>query len=219
MTKLQEFYFNLRYKNRIEATQKYLKESEKIKNKKEKKEFLISKKKSVNLNYRVNKNFIKSELFKLTNDEKNIDNLYKELISFFQEYHELYTKYYNEERSDLFADFYGFIQWYKKYKGVCGYCGITAKELETIAIKRGDELARLGFIAKKTKNFTLNGKQKRSSGELEIERKDSLSNKYTYENSIFACPICNNAKSNLINEKDWRSIFVPAVIKFYEAQK
>jgi len=56
---------------------------------------------------------------------------------------------------------------------------------------------------------------KRSSGTLEIERLDS-SVGYSEKNMILACPLCNNAKSNLIDEISWRELFVPAMKAYYE---
>lgn len=62
----------------------------------------------------------------------------------------------------------------------------------------------------------LNDAVKRSSGTLEIERRDSSSNSYSRDNIILACPLCNNAKSNLIDEKNWRELFVEPMRKYYK---
>jgi len=31
----------------------------------------------------------------------------------------------------------------------------------------------------------------------------------------YLCPLCNNAKSNLIDEESWRKLFVPAMKEYY----
>jgi hypothetical protein len=69
--------------------------------------------------------------------------------------------------------------------------------------------------------LTLNQKTKRKNGILEIEQKTPINEteKKVYSdfnNLILACPLCNNAKSNLIDESSWREIFVEPMRGYYE---
>ena len=94
---------------------------------------------------------------------------------------------YTEEREEGFKSIVKFYDWYKEQPQVCGYCYISQKELYEL------------FTKDENKKLPLNDAIKRSYGTLEIERKDSTTNTYDDTNSILACPLCNNAKSNLIN--------------------
>jgi hypothetical protein len=145
---------------------------------------------------------------------KSLDDFYKEelnisteelikLRNYFKKFNELYTKYYNEQRKELFENPNEFLKWYDEQNEQCNYCEITQSELHIIVDKRG-------------KNLTLNNKTKRSKGTLEIERKNAEIG-YIFDNCILACPFCNNAKSNLISEEDWRTFFVPAMKNYLKS--
>ena len=143
-------------------------------------------------------------------DEIKLDeNELKEIRKHFEEYKKLFDAYINEERKELFKKHDAFMSWYndkknKKNEIKCGYCKITESQLKQLVKLRGD-------------NLTLNGKQKRSKGTMEIEKMDSNGD-YTYENCIMACPLCNNAKSNLISDEDWRRFFVEPMKKYYDKE-
>lgn len=125
-----------------------------------------------------------------------------DLRSDFKQFNSLYSKYYNSAREDLFADSDKFMEWFIKQNDECNYCKLSQGDL-------------LKIVEKRNGNLTLNKKTKRSKGTLEIEKLDPEKG-YTYENSVLACPFCNNAKSNLISETDWRDFFVPSVQSFIE---
>ena len=152
----------------------------------------------------INKNYIKDEL-----DKQNLD--YESCIEAFNEkypkYKEYYDLYYNESRASFFANPDALLKWFKKQDNRCGYCGVKQEDLKKLAESRG---------TLNKPNITLNGKTKRSKGTLEIEKKDP-SQGYTYENCILACPLCNNAKSNLIDENGWCTYFVPSMQNYYES--
>lgn len=112
---------------------------------------------------------------------------------------------FTKNREEGFSDIVTFYNWYKKQPQVCGYCGISQGELREL------------FTKDENKKLPLNGAKKRSSGTLEIERIDSSENEYNEKNCILACPLCNNAKSNLIDEDKWRELFVPGMRKYYES--
>jgi len=134
-------------------------------------------------------------------DRKRVQELYKEIENdrvYIQKIRQKFTS----ARKKEFHDFKEFYNWYKEQKQECEYCGITQEELSRL-------------FDKEKRVLPLNDKEKRASGTLEIERKDSINNKYSTENIILACPLCNNAKSNLIDEENWREIFVPSMKKYY----
>lgn len=117
-----------------------------------------------------------------------------------------------ENNGKTFKDFYS---WYKKEdaKGLCGYCGVTQTEL--MKLFAGDETRVLPYLSK---DRDASKRAKRSSGSLEIERLNSAQG-YGYGedlNIILACPLCNNAKSNLIDEDSWVELFVPAMNQYYK---
>jgi len=133
-------------------------------------------------------------------DKERLD----ELRERFKKFNDLYTNYFNEDRRTMFQDYNGFMDWYEKQKDCCHYCEITKTELSKIVERRGG-------------NLTLNGKTKRSKGTLEIEKLEPNKG-YTFLNTVLACPFCNNAKSNLISEKDWKCYFKPVMKKYLQSQ-
>ena len=146
--------------------------------------------------YKALEDFYTEEL-KISKDEL------KSLEKSFSDYKVLQDKYYrkNIKRKEIFSQPKRILEWYREQNEQCQYCGITQQELYEIVDKYG--------------NLTLNGGTKRSKGTLEIEKRDS-SKEYTFTNIILACPLCNNAKSNLIDEDSWRDLFVKPMRKFYE---
>ena len=141
---------------------------------------------------------------------KSIDHFYMEKLQINKEqlldlwnefvpYNDLYRKYRqnNISRDELFRDYTKLLKWHKDQNDRCNYCETTQDDLQKIVIGRNG-------------NLTLNQKTKRSKGTLEIEKLDPDEG-YTFENSVLACPFCNNAKSNLISAADWRKYFAPAM--------
>lgn len=139
----------------------------------------------------------------------DVQQLYKQCKTETDEIQKVRNKFTNKRVEDNNNDFKVFFDWYKQEskKGTCGYCGISQEELNIIFKK--EKILPLKRLSPST------NKRKRSSGSLEIERKDSEGNSYHISNLILACPLCNNAKSNLISEDDWTNIFVPAMQKYY----
>jgi 5-methylcytosine-specific restriction endonuclease McrA len=137
-------------------------------------------------------------------DELRIDSdELEELRSKFKRFNDLYSKYFNPQRRGLFENPDKLLEWYDKQNGSCNYCEITQSNLYKIVEKRDG-------------NLTLNKKTKRSKGTLEIEKLNPGEG-YTFENSVLCCPLCNNAKSNLISEEDWRSYFAPAMKNYLKS--
>lgn len=88
----------------------------------------------------------------------------------------------------------------------CEYCDISQKELRQIVANRDGKL-------------TFSNGAKRESGSMEIERcnsDESYMQNAKNNTLIFACPLCNNAKSNLISSNDWQDFFVCAMKQYYK---
>ena len=83
----------------------------------------------------------------------------------------------------------------------CFYCEVDEKTSRKAFAK--DE----GVISSKKDSF--------KSGELQIERKDP-NRDYCADNCEFACVICNNAKSDMISEDDFKKFFVPGIKEYWK---
>ena len=91
-----------------------------------------------------------------------------------------------------------FYEWFEKQPKHCAYCGIEEYKLQG--------LFNNGILA-----------TKRGRGKvLELERRDSDSNKYSPDNCILACYICNNHKSDLISEADHLLYFAPSIKRYLD---
>jgi len=151
---------------------------------------------------------IDKEELKVLEKKSIIDNKKKEI-------NRILTLFIEERRDAFDRKFSKFYNWYMVEQGnKCGYCETTQDELRKIFIKN----KKLPLISDEKRKQYEDGKIsiKRLYGNLEIERKDSEKG-YTKENMMLACPLCNNAKSNLIDEESWKNCFVPAM-KVYYAQ-
>lgn len=96
---------------------------------------------------------------------------------------------WNDERKKGFGTIEIFYNWYKNQPKFCCYCGIPESLLQEY--------------------FSIPDLSKRKRGKkLEIERilADKDNNSYSIENCSLACYVCNNAKSDLINYKDFKNI-------------
>jgi hypothetical protein len=95
-----------------------------------------------------------------------------------------------------------FFEWYRKQPRVCGYCGIEEWKLAKLFAK-GDGVLRT----------------KRGRGQsLELERKDTGSNEYNESNCILACYVCNNHKSDLISEAEFREYFSQPIRNYLDSK-
>ena len=135
-------------------------------------------------------------------DRKKVQELYDITRARTEAIQKVRTKFTAKRKEAFKNDFKEFYHWYNDEKQECAYCGISQGSL----IK----------IFQEERILPLNDATKRSSGSLEIERRDSTTNSYGKDNIILACPLCNNAKSNLIDEQSWKDYFVPAMKKYYE---
>lgn len=93
-----------------------------------------------------------------------------------------------------------FFEWYDSQPKACYYCGIEEEKLQKLFD------FDTGIL-----------KTKRGRGRnLELERKDVQNNAYTPENSVLACYLCNNHKSDLITESEHKKYFSKQIRAFLE---
>jgi len=146
----------------------------------------------------------------ILNDFKNRFNIADDQLGMLKDKYSdisaIKKKFTSQRREYFNNDAVKFYDWFKEQEDCCSYCGISQEELHQIFT---DNVA--------TKILPLNNNwSKNDKGTLQIERKDSHINEYKPSNMVLACPLCNNAKSNLIDEASWRNLFAPAMRKYYE---
>jgi len=105
-----------------------------------------------------------------------------------------HNKKSKKDESWSFTDFKSFYYWYvaqyDKQKSCCEYCKTPEKNIAIITRKI------------KAKGFKSRGKH------LEVERRDSTvgNNKYNKDNCVLCCIFCNNAKSTLFKQDEFKPI-------------
>ena len=96
-------------------------------------------------------------------------------------------KKFTQKRKDGFKTFAKFYEWHSTQAQKCHYCETAQDELNQLF---GRELIE----------------SKKFSESLHIERKDS-SKGYSENNCVLACALCNNAKSDMISDENFRAYF------------
>ena len=121
-------------------------------------------------------------------DEKEVEQI-KQNNAKYKDFVKLRERFssFDKERKDDFGGFRAFYEWYSAQEPKCYYCGTTQDELNKLF---GKELIE----------------SKKFSESLHIERKDS-SKGYSENNCVLACALCNNAKSDMISDENFRVYF------------
>ena len=94
---------------------------------------------------------------------------------------------FDKERKDDFGGFRAFYEWYSAQEPKCYYCGATQAQLEQLF---DDKL-----ISSTKFNATLHIKQK------------TPKQGYKSTNRVLACALCNNAKSDMISDENFKAYF------------
>lgn len=115
----------------------------------------------------------------------------KERISEITEMRRIRQLYNNKKGTNFeFPNFNKFYRWYidqySKQNGCCYYCKTEENVIADLFEKK--------YTSVKRPN---RGKH------LEVERRDSNSNKYNAENCVLACYFCNNDKSDIFTENEY----------------
>ena len=114
-----------------------------------------------------------------------------------------------EHPVDVFGDdFEAFFAWWcdkTPEDGIrkCCYCEVD------------EDTVRAAFAKDEKDKCVISSKKRSFSGELQIERKNPNED-YSANNCEFACVICNNAKSDMISEGDFRDFFVPGIKEYWK---
>lgn len=135
------------------------------------------------------------QLSKIANDAR-IDKIIKRIDSIFDNQFSG-----NSKRKEGFKNFKAFYRHlfgdgFTPDKAKCYYCEITQEEITEIFNKK--------FIESKKFSPTMN-----------IERLDSNKG-YTPDNTALACPLCNNAKSDMIRYDNFQKYFKKSMREFIE---
>lgn len=113
-----------------------------------------------------------------------------------------------------FETFKSFYEWYQKQdtkngEKYCTYCGTTETTLKKLFKEKDNESENYKPLYSKKRSFTAT---------LQIDRINSNEG-YNPNNCVLACTFCNNAKSDMVREKDisfFKEHFGEFVRKFYE---
>ena len=114
-----------------------------------------------------------------------------------------------EHPVDVFGDdFEAFFAWWCEKtpeSGIrkCCYCKVD------------EDTVRAAFAKDEKDKCVISSKKRSFSGELQIERKNPDGD-YCADNCDFACVICNNAKSDMISEDDFKKFFVPGIKEYWK---
>ncbi|MGX2981912.1 hypothetical protein [Helicobacter sp. 23-1045] len=122
-------------------------------------------------------------------DKIKADTKYKDFIKLRKRFNS-----FDKERKADFGGFRAFYEWYSAQEPKCYYCGTTQAQLEQLF---NDEL-----ILSTKFNPTLH-----------IEQKTPKQG-YKSTNRVLACALCNNAKSDMISDENFRAYFADCVRKF-----
>ena len=98
----------------------------------------------------------------------------------------------------FFCNFYDFCKWFRNelLKKKCDYCKVDFNTLKILFEK--SEISSFKFTATP-----------------HIERKEA-DRGYCSDNCVLICSLCNNAKSDMILENDFREFIAPAMAKYYK---
>lgn len=109
---------------------------------------------------------------------------------------------FTKERKEGFKTLANFYRWYKAQKQECAYCGISQADLKAL-LKLND----------KDKQKPLYSKKRGFTATLQIERTNP-NKAYDERNCKLICTLCNNTKSDMINEANFKKYFAPATRDF-----
>ena len=131
---------------------------------------------------------------------KNIDDLRKK--------QELIAKY---ERGDFgFRSFKNFYEWYESMPKECCYCGTSENDLKKLFKEINDESER--------DKKPLYSKKRGFTSALQVEKLNP-NKPYNESNCKLACAFCNNAKSDMVNEDNFKEYFVESIKNFFNSMR
>lgn len=99
--------------------------------------------------------------------------------------------------------FFDFLEWWYDNKQECYYCKVSSNTLNFAFDDKNGE----SIIFSEKPSF---------SGNLQIDKKNPK-NGYNKENCVFACVLCNNAKSDMISSKKFKQIIAPSIAEYWKS--
>lgn len=112
---------------------------------------------------------------------------------------------------DGFKDFYK--NWYKGREKKCHYCGTAEEMLKELFPKKDEDNQQNTDKTQSVKTHKIGSKKPSFTGTLQIDKKDPDKG-YKADNCVLACVLCNNAKSDMINDENFKNYFGEAIGKF-----
>ena len=164
----------------------------------------VAKKKNISIDkakemYTSYTDYLAEELFVNVETIKKLNQKLHKEISKIQK---IYERFDENRQVGFDKNFNKFYNWYitqkKKQNNCCYYCKISENGLK--------ELFDKGIL--KSKKFTAT---------FHIERLDSEKN-YIADNMVFACSLCNNAKSDMISENDFKDYFANPMYQYLQSK-
>ena len=112
------------------------------------------------------------------------------------------------ERGDFgFRSFKNFYEWYESMPKECCYCGTSEGDLKKLFKEINDESER--------KEKPLYSKKCGFTSALQVEKLNP-NKPYNESNCKLVCAFCNNAKSDMVNNKNFEKYFAKAIKDFLQ---
>ena len=161
------------------------------------------------IKYSINKSDNANAALKAINSEINSESKYYEEYPKVEELKALLQDRYNRFRSLQKRDpkafdneFSNFLNWWYDQESKCYYCSVASSTVEdAFDCSHGEPLI---FSEKPSFN-----------GTMQIDKKTPEKG-YNEKNCVFACVLCNNAKSDMISEEDFKKFIAPAFSDYWK---
>lgn len=155
--------------------------------------------------------FKEERQFGFGKDGKKDEKVFLEWAELAQKYHkdewnlgdELLERYHNGDFG--FKTFARFYKWYESQPKECYYCGATQEQLNDLFKKNDTDESEW--------DKTLYSKKTGFTAELQVEKLNP-NKPYNESNCKLACAFCNNAKSDMVNDKNFEKYFAKAIKYF-----
>ncbi|BAM13136.1 hypothetical protein HCN_1982 [Helicobacter cinaedi PAGU611] len=144
--------------------------------------------------------------------EKNQDEINNEIRDAKRRYSSLKSRI-KKNGGFEFKEFY---EWYNEQEKSCYYCGTTEEVLKELFPKKDEDNQQNTDKTQNVKTHKIESKKPSFTGTLHIDR---LNPNLGYEpnNCVFACALCNNAKSDMINAENFKKYFGEKMSEFLTA--
>lgn len=161
------------------------------------------------IEYSINKNPSTTDALKESKSDIDSETEYykkypkvKELKSLLQDGYNRFRSLQKRDPKAFDNEFSNFLNWWYDQESKCYYCSVASSTVEdAFDCSHGEPL-----IFSEKPSF---------SGKLQIDKK-TPENGYNEKNCVFACVLCNNAKSDMISEEDFKKFIAPAFSDYWK---